>query len=592
MQYRRIIFVCFILSCLHTHAVPSVDDSLAKSVWTHWAQQYPLSGTIKFDTVFQWNIGQQTFVRRLALQGRTSNNLPIRDWTWTDEVFELQVTGIKNKRLEYRLPATKKTWKASFSQGLLHGKYSVEKVLINDKSSEKIHNIEGQWVKGVPHGKWQFNHQNQTFTGQFAEGFMHGHWEATDSLNRSWDFEKGIILERCEYSDSCGNPMQFRTHEDLKQALQSDSLLRYSIRGFGWKSLPTNEDTGLSPYEKIYNTYFTILDHLGLDSLGAKDKLTRILVFDMEPEVKSQLEQLAHNSDSLLTLSGEIMLGSMMRIHRNRRDLLEKYHNQIEADTVFFNGILKLTDRLLHEDVRFEGWRKNAQKVINNEAPELPDWESEYLKLLGLMLDEAAENLSLTVNLLKELEPELRREIELEERETALLSSVDELKASWQDRPNPILCWIENTFPSMLEAYASAPTSLEQSKLLLDLEVLTNRWRMVERAIVVIEKTPLKLEEQYIQYAYNPYTGDYSIEVRIKRRFYQKTMDLVWPHLTNQLCQVETTEGLENAIRQLEQFHLKMLHIAGKSEWATRRLERRVRRENDPERIWRLIRQY
>lgn len=96
-------------------------------------------------------------------------------------------------------------------------------------------------------------------------------------------------------------------------------------------------------------------------------------------------------------------------------------------------------------------------------------------------------------------------------------------------------------------------------------------------------------DEVFTKYAYNPFTDANDIKERIKRRIYQRGAIELWSFCTNELLLCNNALCIDNKLNEIELLSKKLLELASKSDRDTRKIERKLRKESDPEKIKRIL---
>ena len=100
-----------------------------------------------------------------------------------------------------------------------------------------------------------------------------------------------------------------------------------------------------------------------------------------------------------------------------------------------------------------------------------------------------------------------------------------------------------------------------------------------------VEIVDTKLSQEYTQYLYNPYTGDYNVEVVVKRRFLEKIVETYWPYRLEVLRNVDSGTAFIEKYNETVQIIEMLLKFAHVKDAEAKRLERRVRRAKGVENI-------
>jgi len=108
----------------------------------------------------------------------------------------------------------------------------------------------------------------------------------------------------------------------------------------------------------------------------------------------------------------------------------------------------------------------------------------------------------------------------------------------------------------------------------------------------IVDSLPEKLkhlDEAYTYYAYNPYMDRHDIKTRSKRRLYNTAVGQLWPHLISALATDTHHQALATRTRTIEQLYHKLLVLSKLSDAETAKLEKRLRRENNMEKVLKLL---
>lgn len=97
------------------------------------------------------------------------------------------------------------------------------------------------------------------------------------------------------------------------------------------------------------------------------------------------------------------------------------------------------------------------------------------------------------------------------------------------------------------------------------------------------------LKTAYINYAYNPYTGDYDIELPLKRRFINAVTEHLTPWLINELIAADNWDEFIENFSTLFEVKNQLILFAQMDTRSDRRIERRIRREDQPDKMLRVF---
>jgi hypothetical protein len=97
-----------------------------------------------------------------------------------------------------------------------------------------------------------------------------------------------------------------------------------------------------------------------------------------------------------------------------------------------------------------------------------------------------------------------------------------------------------------------------------------------------------ELDKAFIRYTPNPFFPR-DMETRIKTGIYSRGVEILLPHLIDELKKTSTAEELKEKIEIIFKLDSRLRELAETDDQETNRLNSRIRRENQPERIRRLL---
>jgi len=100
------------------------------------------------------------------------------------------------------------------------------------------------------------------------------------------------------------------------------------------------------------------------------------------------------------------------------------------------------------------------------------------------------------------------------------------------------------------------------------------------------------ITDAYTQFLYNPYMGEYNVEVLVKKRFLQSILTHYWPYKLDSIAHCEDGSAYRRYHSELMNIRQFLTDYTLHKGNAAKRLERRVRRSDDPKEIEALLREY
>jgi len=323
---------------------------------------------------------------------------------------------------------------------------------------------------------------------------------------------------------------------------------------------------------------------------------------------QASIEKLAYIQQEL-----DLILEDNMLIHRTRGpeyDLAVSYLEFTKYRTTLIDSLLKRTDSplftyknrhergLLHWCSAIDGILEVNGTVYPDKQAALPAMgkvtdESTIFHLLCTLLQRTTEQMQPYLERLDEARAALVREGELQLLQNQLVERYEQLVESY-DRSTGIgnmleLKWVNGESKQLLLEFARTDRYEEAlalgETLLKRMEVLQN-WR---NQTEWVDSMPALLQAQYRYLAYNPYTGENDIEVKLKRRFLLTIQTIYWPWLESQLIDSPDWPSLVQNWQNTFNSFTFLMNFAVREDKAADRLQKRIRQEKKPERIWKLI---
>jgi hypothetical protein len=190
----------------------------------------------------------------------------------------------------------------------------------------------------------------------------------------------------------------------------------------------------------------------------------------------------------------------------------------------------------------------------------------------------------------------LQKEEELqliEDEMTAKLNVLDSIYAPLRGMGATIRQqWIELYFKNALQLYAQTTdyetAKLSGNRLIEKMDVLITRAHEWNE----IDSMPVLLKEQYTHFAYNPYNGKHDIEIRIKKRFYNKVITAVYPWMIDKFKSINDWEMLITHWNTSIDFKQDLAYFADIDNKSSKRTDSRFRKEKSNEKAVRILHNY
>jgi hypothetical protein len=482
--------------------------------------------------------------------------------------------------------------------------------------------------------------KSYTVTGRFnQDGDFDGTWKVAYSINghsleETRVYDAGFLISIKKINKSTGvseNQEYHSVREKLSQLKASKDALSYKIGEIGFDVL---FDDGFAPDSKQKaiqiegNTFITAAmgrfcspssEPFALQGVSkVLPGTTRRFQYFFSPSelnaieiIEQKLSVLNQVIDSLLNdkafainyqRNEKLALAyEFFKSAENKTRIIENQINLIKSEmflyksrqNYFQNGIegLQEKDTILyamggekkHKEIHYGVSLNSGEEVIEKLA-------AFTQSLLSHAMEYKAEVSPMLENMRQE-----RTSLELEEKMLELINAV---KAIYDvqpiNRPDAILHQlyqdnISAAIHKLMQQYSNmlefGPKQEKANEIINVLQALIK----VEGEIRQIPVRKKRLDELFTTYAYNPWTGEHDIPEKKKRRIYQKGAEELWPYLYEQMKSEQTISGIINRANELANLYNRMAELVKKEDAETKKLEQKLRRENDPEKIKKLI---
>lgn len=567
-------------------------------------------------------------------KGRLYNHVPTGQWTWREGRWQYAVRPGNNVEPLFDVFGKRVTWQATFKNGKLHGAWQAVAETIDktgevhknalrvktnfnegtlQRSLEIIDNRPPEAMiefklplndRGEAHGKWLFTYPAGrlstvmcTEERYYENGLLYKivtHWPDT-SLTEIRERESAFLANRKNGIDNA--PLQmgdYAFHEDgvpgVTQDLFDDYMNRFLLGGWSHVQFPFQP--------KIHPPIFRKLQvPLSNEEIELHEELEH-RVDSMRKQVQSRLEyrnirlnrSRSEELDIALAYTAQSMelLNQTDSMLRRVNEPLFTYCNRFGGDVVHWADTLNSP-----------GWVKG--EVFDTVRAELPvfTFVSDSLRLLhsmNLWLNALNEGLAVHLKGIDEAYDAIEKEGEVAALADLISNKRDELILSYNDfegiGAHVREQWVTKHLNDQIQNFVREENyqrAMDKGNGVLNrMDTLQSWIRFWPR----IDSMPEKLQEQYIYFVYNPYTGEHDIEMPVKRRFFVAVQERIWPFLIKNLREIDDWKEWIDHLELTRSTFNNLMLFAPIDERSAHRQERRIRREDNPERMIRMLHNY
>ena len=584
-------------------------------------------------------------VTQLTQKGNYENGLKVGVWEFDLCEHKIKVVNLRNFKAETAVESTIKRLKATFNKGIAEGEWVLSTHQIGTAlkdTNKELTKITFQNGKAVG----QFLHEHRTpqdsssAFGTFdSGGFFDGEWSLCylfkgNEYQEKRSYNNGVLVglrlrnlttdeqiidesfpslqQRLEALKTASSPLPYRISDEafgilfedgyseshpvvsaqqpgnaflstvfdnLKDLLQSpiSPSWRGSIR-------PTISIGFTRRFEYQYPAYeAALLDYLQKDIAKLAATLDSV---QKSPQLKIQ----ALKSDSIA------FFDAYVKTARRKIGEIEQAASELRSDKFRFRNrdlyyergipILSITDT-----VRYTFKNKIHQSVVAlGRGVTKPD--SLVQQLLAY-----SENLSKWVKpYLFKLDEYVKlsfQEDELVQLDQKIVTLIDSVQERYQNAPTDLHTQIYKEFGrprtnDLLAVYAGTTAFEQKKKLGSELVKFQQALLTIHPRIIAVARIRQRADSLYTRFSPNPFF-DRNIESKFRQGIYTRGVEILLPYLLNTLVNTDKTENFMETLATIERLDKVLRTLAVSEDPEVQRLNNRLRRENQPERIKRLL---
>ena len=502
--------------------------------------------------------------------------------------------------------------------------YKISKIE-NSEVAQELFSSKISFDQGIPQKSFQIENDSISLVGRFLrDGFAHDVWviysDISSDPSENWYFNNGL-LERIEKNNSSGNVV-LEVFDSSAQSYKSKILDESYLRIVKWHI--NKQQRELNPEEmgmysllrqnsQHYQSINTFFNDLGksefmprfkvklpfypLDSLETSQVSTITKAYKSASEKSDellknpQLELLARSNEkasyyySIAKRLQDEFLKPLKSFNTcNDQQIIEFLPRKILTNQIWPNGLPRKQIQLPNESVPYTSWDLKSSEEYDNQPTNMASIQkmAEYVKK---SFDSISDGLSEWLKKAQKQQQFLKLEERLVKQGQILENTIDTLQTEGRLDIKNAFEGILNTKEIILKAYAEMPKSDEK------LEYGQNTLRCLQN-LVALTTTLGKLPEQelIIKKAYqdtfwNPFTATIMDE-DIKKRITAAHENIIIPYVLDHISSSIDCKDVINTTQLLDDIQKRLLELRDES---TKKLERKLRKEQDPQTILELL---
>lgn len=591
----------------------------------------PQSGIYKLS----WRDLAEDSVHTYYAEGRLKNHLPDAEWTWREGRWRFEVRPGSNVEPRFTTFGKRIVWQTQFTKGEMEGLWQVRLERVNEEGEvfSDLLTLNGRYESGVLVEELTIeDHRSNVVDIDFKLplndfGEAHGTWSMkypvvrnsdTISVTEERHYETGLLYKIVQhYPDTSYTTLlerEWRFLENRKQRKDTFNL-RIGRHAFEEDGYAGRSQVLFHEYVQQFltggwnHTLFPYQMRRGVP-------IFRKLQLPLSDRELMLIDRMKERSDSLRTQLLERLNYRNIKINRGRsaeldlaiaylqrsEQLLDKVDSLlVQAQDPMFTYCNRSGGEVCHWPDSLNAPGEARGEVYDSVYVEMPHFPVavDSLELLGGMAEvvEALEkslpvylhtidesfNEILKADEIQALSDKLTEKLQVLQREYA---EMDGVGAFVRER------WVQQHLNNELKRFSREDSYRHAVKygdhILSRMDTLL-AWAPYWSEF---DSMPERLNEHYRYFAYNPYTGDHDIEMPVKRRFFNAVKERLWPYLEEELLRVDEWEAWVSQMELTRTTYNSLMRFANIEHRSTRRIERRIRQEDNPDKMIRTINNY
>ncbi|MET1259383.1 hypothetical protein ABV409_08575 [Flagellimonas sp. DF-77] len=556
-------------------------------------------------------------------RGRFERNIPVGPWTFQFGEFtssdDSQIEGF-----QYRIPVTGTQEQANGS--LIGGRpdgpwvFRIDRIE-NAEVVKTLFKSEFEFAAGIPQQSFKIEGEDATLVGRFLRnGLAHDEWTlySDDALGGEelWSFTEGILtaIKTSSSESSVELPLFDAGAQNLETiALDSRYIQVLKIMTEG-RYAPFQQASGIYGLLAQNDGHYQRVDQL-LNQLGDADFMPELRVkvasFPLDSLERNAVTQINAANRNSLAICTELLNNSQLNILKLSDERAGELYEVISGFNDAFvkpisqlaaydrEGVLPYVSRVaLLRDIWPEG--KPSVRIEKGEgrgiyegpgfnALEMDREGLAYVAMLSAYVDESLNAIALELD--ERLSNDKRQQelISYEERMVAYVKGLEQgLDSLERQRTGPTVtavAKITQVANADVRSYADQPVEdgqLETAKTLIE---CLERMNVLAAMVADIPERTIEIKTTYTDQVWNPFMATIMDE-EVKKRIINAYERILIPDLLQRISNDLDCNNVALYISQLQGLYKRMAMMRDED---TSKLERKLRKIQDPDAVWQLF---
>ena len=565
-------------------------------------------GNFQFYATSQTEDGNE--IPLLSVTGTFKNGKPDQEWILKIEDYELSdKKQFKNYRFVTELNGTESIVSGSFKSGLPHGEWRViERVIASSQITDTIYDSSNKYDAGIPIQTLRINAADGAVIGRrLRDGFAQGNWSfiSQDGLRdeETWEFENGL-LQFIDVIQENG-VQQIPMFDADKENYQNSVLDRHYLDIIKLTEESQDASVRSSIIDLIdrdldfKNKFLEIMQALNVETslhLG-KVRIPYFPLTEQEQDLIGTISEVYYDSKEV---SDIILNNTQLAIRKLSNPQIDGLYRLTQSiDSTYLMPSQRLVnyyerDLMIYEPREnivqklFENPELETNSLIENQSAE----EITSLKDVLRTLENVQENLEKIRELLKDDIDAQQLRTKFLPEESALIadsqrlsSKIDSLVNTVNQNQSDAMKGLKPFLVSRLTEYANMPEGFNKLDQAKGLQQCFYKVDVLLDSLALLPEKQKQIDYLYKDKIFNPFTStlmDGKIKKRITEAYYEKAM----PYLLKQVAQLNSCDDIDALTAAFDSLHQRLAALRDEE---TYRLERRLRKADDPVEVLRLF---
>jgi len=563
--------------------------------------------------------------------GNLKNATPNGKWLWEQGIWDYSIQPGKTLAPELNLRGERKSWDANFKDGKAQGawKYTIDSLPSTAQSKKEYLQIISSYENGCLSGKITVR-DTRPLSSFLATadcdkfGVARGIWSFEYLKNNvrfveTRKYDSGILIElsifTIEGSDTLKSLQKFDENiEKLNLLKNGASALNFKIGDQDFESDGYETDSKLKFIEYFEGNFLKAWSlPIFKAQIERRGPIFRKIQYPISTQDNLMIARARKMSDSLHIKIQKRKAYTNIQLNRGRSvelDVAVEFLHLVERRVKSVDSLLSAAERPAFTYInRFSDKEMNLEATLNADTMVRSRFYKQAFVLFPFFkFDTQSEGLFGSLNnYLMELDAlsgvhfmemdysyqRLQKEGELLAIENLLaqrLLVLDSVYAKCTGLAETIhKTWTTDYIRGKFQHYSNQDDYVLAKKLATDLLGKMDTLLLWHSDWAKIDSMSVLLKDQYTVFEYNPYNGKHDIEIRLKRRFYNKISTQVLPWVMADFSTEKVWENFVYKKKQLEEANAFLIRFAKENDKNAQRLEQKIKRENSTEKIVKIL---